>query len=232
MIHMLHSPRHRWSTAIARPANGPCWPTAQSSTPCRPCEISLVLGRYADVFQHGEDGEWRIAQDHLLAAGGLKTAKPLPRWHAGRSRDACANAPAMSAFGRRLPFVRATAGQQAQRSIHGSPRSQALSTHHSRHVRYRYAIMGKPMQPARMVDPFANNDIRRWVQAMHYPEPPALRCDVRRCRAASGELVAPQSFPVTMDDGHGSAPSCIGLIPGFAHAVRRRRMVVLRSAHR
>jgi hypothetical protein len=29
--------------------------------------------------------------------------------------------------------------------------------------------IGKPMQPARMVDPIANSDIRRWVQAMHYP---------------------------------------------------------------
>jgi hypothetical protein len=26
-------------------------------------------------------------------------------------------------------------------------------------------------------------------------------------------MIAPQSFPVTMDDGHGSAPSCIGSIP-------------------
>ena len=29
--------------------------------------------------------------------------------------------------------------------------------------------IGKPMQPGRMVEPVANNDIRRWVQAMHYP---------------------------------------------------------------
>ena len=29
--------------------------------------------------------------------------------------------------------------------------------------------MGKPIQPGRLKEPLANNDIRRWVQAMHYP---------------------------------------------------------------
>ena len=29
--------------------------------------------------------------------------------------------------------------------------------------------MGKPIQPARLRDPVANIDIRRWAQAMHYP---------------------------------------------------------------
>jgi acyl dehydratase len=72
--------------------------------------------------------------------------------------------------------------------------------------------MGKPMQPARMIDPFANNDIRRWVQAMHYPN--RLHYDsMYAMQSRFGELIAPQSFPVTMDDGHGSAPSCIGSIP-------------------
>jgi hypothetical protein len=72
--------------------------------------------------------------------------------------------------------------------------------------------IGKPMQPARMIDPFANNDIRRWVQAMHYPN--RLHYDAMYgMQSRFGTLVAPQSFPVTMDDGHGSAPSCIGLIP-------------------
>jgi acyl dehydratase len=74
------------------------------------------------------------------------------------------------------------------------------------------SYMGKPMQPARMVDPFANNDIRRWVQAMHYPN--RLHYDAMYAmQSRFGQLIAPQSFPVTMDDGHGSAPSCIGSIP-------------------
>ncbi len=72
--------------------------------------------------------------------------------------------------------------------------------------------IGKPMQPARMVEPFANTDIRRWVQAMHYPN--RLHYDTMYAmQSRFGELIAPQSFPVTMDDGHGSAPSCIGSIP-------------------
>ncbi|MFD1613294.1 MaoC family dehydratase N-terminal domain-containing protein [Sphingomonas tabacisoli] len=72
--------------------------------------------------------------------------------------------------------------------------------------------IGKPMQPARMVEPVANADIRRWVQAMHYPN--RLHYDLGYAQQSRfGGLIAPQSFPVTMDDGHGSAPSCIGSIP-------------------
>ena len=72
--------------------------------------------------------------------------------------------------------------------------------------------LGKPMQPGRMRDAVANNDIRRWSQAMHYPnrlhydDDFALEGRFRR-------LVAPQSFPVATDDGHGAAPACVGRIP-------------------
>jgi acyl dehydratase len=73
-------------------------------------------------------------------------------------------------------------------------------------------IMGVPIQPARMREPFSNTDIRRWVQAMHYPNrihyDPDFGADSR-----FGRMLAPQSFPVAMDDGHGTAPSCIGSIP-------------------
>ncbi|MET0178980.1 MAG: MaoC family dehydratase N-terminal domain-containing protein, partial [Novosphingobium sp.] len=68
------------------------------------------------------------------------------------------------------------------------------------------------MQPARMVEPIANNDIRRWAQALHYPNRLHYDGDYAR-QSRFGMLVAPQSFPVTMDDAHGSAPSCIGSIP-------------------
>lgn len=72
--------------------------------------------------------------------------------------------------------------------------------------------MGKPMQPARMVEPVANNDIRRWVQAMHYPN--LLHYDPMFSMAGRwGGMVAPQSFPVAMDDGHGAGPCCVGNIP-------------------
>lgn len=72
--------------------------------------------------------------------------------------------------------------------------------------------LGKPMQPGRLKEPLANNDIRRWVQAMHYPN--RLHYDEEyAAESRFGRLVAPLSFPVACDDGHGTAPSCIGRIP-------------------
>jgi len=72
--------------------------------------------------------------------------------------------------------------------------------------------LGKPMTPARMIEPIANNDIRRWVQAMHYPN--RLHYDAMyAAQSRFGVLTAPASFAVTMDDGHGSAPACMGKIP-------------------
>jgi hypothetical protein len=73
-------------------------------------------------------------------------------------------------------------------------------------------LLGKPIQPARMVEPIHNNDIRRWAQGMHYAN--RLHYDAQYAAEGRwGRLVAPQSFAVTLDDGHGSAPSCVGRIP-------------------
>jgi acyl dehydratase len=72
--------------------------------------------------------------------------------------------------------------------------------------------LGKPISSSPMVDPFSNTDIRRWAQAMHYPN--RLHYDgAYAAESRFGRLVAPQSFPVAMDDGHGSSPSCVGGIP-------------------
>src|SRR5215468_4687829 len=72
--------------------------------------------------------------------------------------------------------------------------------------------LGKPIQPARLKEPLANNDIRRWVQAMHYPN--RLHYDDEFAAAGRyGRIVAPLSFAVATDDGHGSAPACVGRIP-------------------
>lgn len=72
--------------------------------------------------------------------------------------------------------------------------------------------LGKPIEGARIRDPISNLDIKRWVQAMHYPNrlhyDEAFAVDSRFCR-----IVAPLSFAVACDDGHGSAPSCVGRIP-------------------
>ena len=66
--------------------------------------------------------------------------------------------------------------------------------------------IGRPIQPARLKEPLANNDIRRWVQAMHYPN--GLHYDDEyAAEGRFGRIVAPQSFAVATDDGHGSAPS-------------------------
>ncbi|SFO35233.1 nuclear transport factor 2 family protein [Sphingomonas sp. OK281] len=57
MIHMLHSPRIEIN---GDGATGDWIVTAQSKRR-ETGEISIVLGRYADVFRYGEDG-WRIAR--------------------------------------------------------------------------------------------------------------------------------------------------------------------------
>jgi N-terminal half of MaoC dehydratase len=61
-------------------------------------------------------------------------------------------------------------------------------------------------------EPLSNNDIRRWAQAMHYPN--GLHYEDEYAAASRhGRIIAPQSFAVAADDGHGSAPSCMGRIP-------------------
>lgn len=72
--------------------------------------------------------------------------------------------------------------------------------------------MGKPIAPARMKEPLHNNDFRRWVQAMHYPNLLHYDHDFA-AEGRYGRIVAPQSFAVCTDDGHGAGPACEGFIP-------------------
>src|SRR5689334_10117830 len=72
--------------------------------------------------------------------------------------------------------------------------------------------LGKPMQPARLIDPVGNLDIRRWVQAMHYPNW-LHYYDPFASESRFGRIVAPLSFAVACDDAHGSASACVGRIP-------------------
>jgi acyl dehydratase len=73
--------------------------------------------------------------------------------------------------------------------------------------------VGKPVIFAELWDPCNATDIRRWVQAMDYPNP--LHWDEEFARASKfGGIVAPQSFTVAMDYGHGCHPACVGKIPG------------------
>ena len=72
--------------------------------------------------------------------------------------------------------------------------------------------MGVPMMPGELKEPVALNDIRRWAQAMHYPNP--LHYDEEWAQASRwGRIVAPQSFTVTCDTSHGCAPAQVGKIP-------------------
>ncbi|MBO0731182.1 MAG: MaoC family dehydratase N-terminal domain-containing protein [Acidimicrobiaceae bacterium] len=72
--------------------------------------------------------------------------------------------------------------------------------------------MGVPMEPGELKEPVAINDIRRWVQAMHYPNP--LHYDEGWAAASRyGHIVAPQSFTVTCDTSHGCSPAQVGRIP-------------------
>lgn len=72
--------------------------------------------------------------------------------------------------------------------------------------------MGVAIQPGRIKDPIGNMDIRRWAQAMHYPNRVNYDDDFA-AESRFGRIVAPQSFAVATDDGHGSAPACVGAIP-------------------
>ena len=72
--------------------------------------------------------------------------------------------------------------------------------------------MGVPMVPGELKEPVALNDIRRWVQAMHYPNP--LHYDDRwAAESRFGRNIAPQSFTVAMDTSHGCSPAQVGRIP-------------------
>jgi acyl dehydratase len=73
--------------------------------------------------------------------------------------------------------------------------------------------VGQPVVFAELWDPCNATDIRRWVQAMDYPNPIHWHEETARV-SKFGRIVAPQSFTVCMDYGHGAPPSCVGKIPG------------------
>ena len=73
--------------------------------------------------------------------------------------------------------------------------------------------VGKPVIFAELWDPCNATDIRRWVMAMDYANP--IHWDEEFARNSKfGGIVAPQSFAVAMDYGHGCHPACVGNIPG------------------
>jgi hypothetical protein len=78
--------------------------------------------------------------------------------------------------------------------------------------------VGQKVGGGELIDACSATDIRRWVMAMDYPNP--LHWDEDFAKASRfGGIVAPQSFAVAMDYGHGVQPACVGHIPG-SHLTR------------
>jgi len=71
--------------------------------------------------------------------------------------------------------------------------------------------LGKVMDSSELREPVRNNDFRRWVHAMHYPNRLHYDPDFA-AESRWGHLIAPQSFAIATDDGHGAAPTCVGRI--------------------
>ncbi|HWB65772.1 MAG TPA: MaoC family dehydratase N-terminal domain-containing protein [Mycobacteriales bacterium] len=73
--------------------------------------------------------------------------------------------------------------------------------------------VGKPVGGGQLKEPVTVTDIRRWVQGMHYPNP--LHYEDEYAEASTfGRIVAPQSFTICCDVGHGAVPAIVGNIPG------------------
>jgi hypothetical protein len=74
------------------------------------------------------------------------------------------------------------------------------------------AQLGIPLESSPLREPIGTNDIRRWVHAMHYAN--LLHFDPKfASESRFGKIVAPQSFAIATDDGHGAAPACVGRLP-------------------
>jgi acyl dehydratase len=73
--------------------------------------------------------------------------------------------------------------------------------------------VGEEVGGGELIEPCSATDIRRWVMAMDYPNP--IHWDHEFAKASKfGGIVAPQSFAVAIDYGHGAQPACVGHIPG------------------
>jgi acyl dehydratase len=73
--------------------------------------------------------------------------------------------------------------------------------------------IGQPVGGSQLEEPVGVTDIRRWAQAMQNPNPLYISKQFA-AESALGEFVAPQSFTICCDVGHGAQPSIQGTIPG------------------
>jgi acyl dehydratase len=73
--------------------------------------------------------------------------------------------------------------------------------------------LGTPIGGGQLKEPVTVTDIRRFVQAMQYPNPLHYDDDYA-ATTRFGRIVSPQSFAVACDVGHGALPSVFGRIDG------------------
>jgi acyl dehydratase len=72
--------------------------------------------------------------------------------------------------------------------------------------------IGQMVGGGQLKEPISVTDIRRWVQAMNYPNPRHFD-EAAAQQSLFGEIVAPQSF-AACGDAHGMTPAIVGKIPG------------------
>ena len=73
--------------------------------------------------------------------------------------------------------------------------------------------VGRAVGGGQLKEPVTVTDIRRWVQGMQYPNP--IHYDDEVAAASPwGRIMAPQSFTICCDVGHGAGPAIVGNVPG------------------
>ncbi len=73
--------------------------------------------------------------------------------------------------------------------------------------------VGKTVGGGQLKEPVTVTDIRRWAQGMQNPNPLHYDDEIAE-RSPFGRIVAPQSFTICCDVGHGATPAIVGSIPG------------------